>query len=77
MRSSELMMLAENGGIEIGEVVVDQDDNEFVFTGKSFQLLHIEKASDGLFYTLCVGDDWKLKNEIVQMIEWGDMGFGK
>jgi hypothetical protein len=65
MKSSELMKMAEDGEIEIGRVVVDQDDNEFIFCGKMFQYLGYVK--ENMVYGLCVDDDWKLTNRYVEL----------
>lgn len=65
MKSSELMKMAEKGLIEKGRIVIDQEKNEFVFTGKSFQLL--SKAEKNKFYGLCIDDSWIIADEIINM----------
>jgi hypothetical protein len=65
MRSSELIKMAEDGLIDAGRIVTDQNKNEFVFTGKSFQLLDEEKANPEKYYGLCVDNDWEITDEIM------------
>lgn len=67
MKSSELMMLAETQAIERGSVVVDQDGTEFVFTGRSFQVLDFESCDKDKYYGLCVDDEWTITDYQVEM----------
>lgn len=66
MKSNELMKLAEDGLIQVGSVIIDQEKNEFVFTGKMFQLLDRDKAVAGRLYGLCVNDNWIITDEIAE-----------
>lgn len=64
MKSSELMNMAEEGSIQKDTIVIDQEGNEFVFTGKSFQLLDWGNRDKDKFYGLCVGDNWTITDEV-------------
>lgn len=58
MRSSELMLLAEEGSIKVGSVFRDQEGNDFVFTGRTFQ--PIEEPDPERYYGLCTDDVWTM-----------------
>lgn len=65
MKSSELMAMAEKGLIEEGRIIIDQENIEYVFTGKSFQPLDWENRDRNKFYGLCVNDNWIITDEIL------------
>lgn len=56
--NSELWNVVDKKDFPIGMIVTGQEGNEFVYTGKSFQIFN--EASEGLFKGFCKGDKWKL-----------------
>lgn len=58
----ELWQAAYNGIIETGSVFEDRHKNQFVYTGKSFCIYHIDRDnvkkvnSGDIFITMCVDD---------------------
>ena len=60
MKSSEIMRMAECGFIEKGRIVRDQDGNDFIFTGKTFQLYNTEAFNVDKYFGLAINDDWEI-----------------
>ena len=52
----EIWKMAECGEITEGEVIEDQEGNQLVFTGKSFQPI---EDSEDRYVGMCVGDVWR------------------
>ena len=69
MKNSELWKLAEEGRINQGDIFVDQERNELIFTGKSFQLHFTTKNERYEYVGMCVSDTWKYShNDINELI---------
>jgi len=68
MKSSELMKMAEDRVLTIGRIVRDREGTEFIFTGKTFQILDKENSKPNKYYGLCVDDDWTI-TEYVETAE--------
>jgi hypothetical protein len=55
MSNSELWVLAEQGNIEQWSCYQDQEGNEIIWTGKSFQS---NTDIDDKYIGMCLGDKW-------------------
>lgn len=65
MKNSELWLLAEENKINKGDVFIDEEGNEIIFTGTSFQVYFTEKDQRYQFVGLCLNDKWRfLKNDL-------------
>jgi hypothetical protein len=62
MKNSELWALAEEGKINKGDIYVDQDENEIIFTGRSFQTFFTNKYDEYELVGMCIGDTWKFSH---------------
>ena len=56
---TELWYLAENGKIPNEAVFEDQEDNQIVFSDKSFQIYYSDKDESEYYIGMCVGDQWE------------------
>ncbi|MGG1650469.1 hypothetical protein ABHN03_16900 [Paenibacillus sp. NRS-1775] len=56
--NAELWEIVDNSSFPIGMIIVDQEGNEFIYCGKSFQLY--SEHDDNKFRGFCKGDKWKL-----------------
>ncbi|PZT57459.1 hypothetical protein [Paenibacillus silvae] len=60
--NSELWNIVDNKDFPAGMIVTDQEGNEFVYTGKSFQIL--DETYGVLFKGFCKGDKWRMSRLI-------------
>ncbi|OMD67611.1 hypothetical protein [Paenibacillus odorifer] len=56
--NSELWNVVDNKDFPAGMIVIDQEGNEFIYTGKSFQ--NFDDTHEGLFKGFCKGDKWRI-----------------
>lgn len=56
---TELWYLAEKGHILSTSVFEDQEGNQIVFTGVSFQLYYSDTDKNRKYIGMCVGDQWE------------------
>lgn len=56
MSNIELWSKAESGDLTVGSIFEDQEGNQIIFTGKSFQIYYTEL--ENRYVGLCVGDIW-------------------
>ncbi|QST02872.1 hypothetical protein IMZ31_20190 (plasmid) [Pontibacillus sp. ALD_SL1] len=67
--NSELWKLAEVNRINRGDVFIDQDGNEMIFTGKAFQVYFTEKDERYDYVGMCIGDEWKFSHNDMAELE--------
>jgi len=52
--------MVEINRIPKGAVIEDQDGNQLIFTGKSFQIYYTEINTDEKYVGFCKGDIWEI-----------------
>lgn len=55
----ELWKQAEKGELEHGTIFEDEDGNQIIFTGHSFQVYYTENNTEERYVGLSVGDRWR------------------
>jgi hypothetical protein len=69
MTNSELWKLAENKKINKGDVFIDKEGNEIIFTGRAFQVYFTEKDDRYEYVGMCLEDDWKFShNDLTELV---------
>jgi len=58
--NSELWEIAEDGELQNGTIIEDQDGNKLIFIGKSFQIYYTYADLDEKYVGFCVGDEWEI-----------------
>ena len=56
----ELWNMVEINRIPKGAVIEDQDGNQLIFTGKSFQIYYTNADLDEKYVGFCKGDIWRI-----------------
>jgi len=56
--NSELWDIMEKDFLPKGTIIEDQDGNQLIFTGKSFQIYYTDINTDEQYVGLCKGDKW-------------------
>lgn len=56
----EIWKMAEEETLLKGTVIEDEHENQFIFTGKSFQLSFSLIDKKEKYIGFCVGDKWKI-----------------
>lgn len=58
MKNSELWKHAEEGKVNKGDIFIDNEGNEMIFTGKAFQVYFTEKDDRYEYIGMCLNDNW-------------------
>lgn len=68
MKNSALWKLAEEGSVSKGDIFIDEEGNELIYTGKAFQVYFSEKDSRYEYIGMCLNDNWTfLRNDIHEL----------
>lgn len=82
MKNSKLWKLAQKGKINTGDVYTDQEGNQLMYTGNSFQLYYTKIDITKRYVGMCLNDTWTYShNDVFNMAttivkEETDMGWG-
>jgi len=58
--NSELWRMVDRNLIPKGAIIEDQEGNQLIFTGKSFQLYYTDNNLDKEYVGFCKGDKWNI-----------------
>ena len=58
--NSELWRMVDRNIIPKGAIIEDQEGNQLIFTGKSFQLYYTDIDLDKKYVGFCKGDKWNI-----------------
>lgn len=59
-KNSDLWLMAEKGELLKGTVVEDQDGNQMIYNGISFQTYYTEEDLEQYYIGFCLGDEWRI-----------------
>lgn len=67
--SAALWVMAELNMIDPESIFEDQEGNQMVFTGKSFQVYSTEVDETEQYVGLCLGDEWTYVGSVAAKTE--------